>query len=430
VNLRSPRAVRLTLSLGILALAASSVGSGSPAAAQGPADVQGELPRLAPADLRAGLAALPAPLAVPAVAADAAGQSYAPQQQPVDRLLEDFERGGWPGGAPAAPILTWLPTTLTDLWAAPGAGYFWATSVCQAGSGVRSLCPICGGPQGGGHACGARYPELTAASVVLRLDLGAQQGLSELQLRLDIWADAEPHEGLVVNYLERQPGVPAPTRRPLRSFTGDLKAWARDQRVDLLNARDEEDPRWRADLSGKVVDLELLFISHSNQPGVQNGQGIFVDNLRLWSRPRTVVVTAQPSATPRVTATATPTPLPTLPPTGDRNVFCPSGEPCGRLRVETYVDSRCDGRFQSGVDSWLAGQRIDVNTGGELLRATTSRLGGAYFLLPTRRTTSVSFTPPAGYQLCANSPAPLSLSTADFGRWGNKQVAFRVKRAR
>lgn len=428
MNHRSPRIARLTLSLGILALAASSFGSGFPAAAQ--ADGRDELPRLAPADLRAGLAALPMPpAAAPALPAEGRRDDR-PQQQPVDRLLEDFERGGWPGGAPAAPILAWLPTTLTDLWAGPGAGYFWATSGCQAAGGTRSLCPICGGPQGAAHACGDRYPDLTAGSVTLRLDLGAQQGLSELQLRLDIWADAEPHEGLIVNYLETAPGAPAPMRHALRSFTGVQKNWARDQRVDLLNATDEEDPRWKANLSGKIVDLELLFISHSNQPGVQNGAGIFVDNLRLWARPRTVVVTPQPSATPRVTATATATPLPTVPPASDRNVFCPAGEPCGRLRVETYVDARCDGRYQAGVDVWLAGQRIDVNTGGELLRATTSRLGGAYFLLPTRRTTTVTFTPPAGYQLCANSPVPITLGTSDFGRWGNKQVSFRVKRLR
>lgn len=429
MNHRILRCARAGLTVGVLALAAVGFASGPAAAADG-SDAAAELPRLAPADLRAGLAALPAPLAAPPFAADAGGRSEAPQQQPVDRLLEDFERGGWPGGAPAAPILTWLPTTLTDLWAAPGAGYFWATSSCQAAAGTRSLCPICGGPQGAAHACGARYPALTAGSVTLRLDLSAYQGLSELLLRLDIWADAEPHEGLVINYLELAPGAAAPTRHTLRSFTGDQKAWARDQRVDLLNARDEEDPRWRADLSGKIVDIELLFISHSNQPGVQNGQGIFIDNLRLWAQPRTVVVTAQPSATPRVTATATATALPTVPPSGDRNVFCPAGEPCGRLRVETYVDARCDGRFQAGVDLWLAGQRIDVNTGGELLRATTSRLGGAYFLLPTRRTTTVAFSAPAGYQLCANSPAPLTLGAGDFGRWGNKQVSFRVKRLR
>lgn len=386
------------------------------------------LPRLAPADLRAALAALPVPASEP-LPADLSGGAEA-LQQPTDLLLEDFERGAWPGGAAPSRLATWLPSSLADLWAAPGAGYFWATSTCQAAAGARSLCPICGGPQGAAHACGARYPELTAGSVTLRLDLGAQQGLSELELRLDIWADAEPHEGLVVNYLEPMGGGAPARRRTLRSFSGDLKAWARGQRVDLKGARDEEDPSWRADLSGRIVDLELLFISHSNQPGVQNGQGLFIDNLRLFSRPRTVVVTPQPSATPLASATATATPLPTLPPTGDRNVFCPPGEPCGRLRVETYVDARCDGRFQAGVDQWLGGQRIDVVTGGEALRATTSRLGSAYFLLPTRRDTTVSYTAPAGYQLCANSPAPIRLGAADFGRWGNKQVAFRVKRAR
>ncbi len=166
--------------------------------------------------------------------------------------------------------------------------------------------------------------------------------------------------------------MPAPTRRPLRSFTGDLKAWARDQRVDLLNARDEEDPRWRADLSGKVVDLELLFISHSNQPGVQNGQGIFVDNLRLWSRPRTVVVTAQPSATPRVTATATATPLPTLPPSGDRNVFCPSGEPCGRLRVESGSNA--------GRELELTKALTTIGKPGVQVAAITKRVDGFYIV--------------------------------------------------
>lgn len=418
--------------VGLVALATLVLAAGSDrAGAQDAGDPPAELPRLAAADLRAALAAIPA--AAPGLAEAAPPASRpgdAAQQQPTDLLLEDFERGSWPGGATPSRLLTWLPSSLADLWAAPGVGYFWATSSCQAAAGARSLCPICGGPQGAAHACGARYPELTAGSVTLRLDLSAQQGLSELTMRLDIWADAEPHEGLVVNYLEPMGGATPARRRTLRSFSGDLRAWARDQRVDLLAARDEEDPAWRADLSGRIVDLELLFISHSNQGGAQNGQGIFIDNLRLYGRPRTVVVTPQPSATARATATAPATPLPTLPPTGDRNVFCPAGEPCGRLRVETYVDARCDGRFQAGVDQWLAGQRIDVVTGGEPLRATTSRLGSAYFLLPTRRDTTVSFTAPAGYQLCSNSPVPLSLGAADFGRWGNKLVAFRVKRAR
>ncbi len=404
-----------------------------PAGAERAAAEDAELPRLAAAELRAALAALPVPERVASSRApgEPAGSGGAEAlQQPTDRLLDDFERTAWPGGAPNSSLLTWLPSSLADLWAAPGAGFFWAGSACQAASGTRSLCPICGGPQGAGHACGARYPELTAGSVTLRLDLGAQQGMAELDLRLDIWADAEPHEGLVVNYLEPVPGGGPARRRTLRSFTGNLQSWARDQKVALLDARDEEDPAWRADLSGRIVDIELLFISHSNQPGAQNGQGLFLDNLRLWARPRTVVVTPQPSVTPRASATAPATPLPTLPPTGDRNVFCPAGEPCGRLRVETYVDARCDGRFQAGVDTWLAGQRIDVVTGGEPLRATTSRLGSAYFLLPTRRDTTVAFTAPAGYQLCANSPAPLRLGAADFGRWGNKQVSFRVKRVR
>lgn len=439
----SAQFVRRLVGLAVLGGMVLFVSAAPAGADDAPEVLEYALPRLAPADLREALAALPAPAVSPMVdgavdlaagsrssAASEGDRADAPLQQPTDRLLEDFERAAWPGGAAVSPLLTWLPTTLTDLWAAPGAGYFWASSSCQAAGGARSLCPICGGPQGAAHACGARYPELTAGSVTLRLDLSAQQGLSELTLRLDIWADAEPHEGLVVNYLEPMGGGASARRRTLRSFSGDLKAWARDQRVDLMAARDEEDPAWRADLSGRIVDLELLFISHSNRPGVQNGQGIFIDNLRLYGRPRTVVVTPQPSATSRASATAPATPLPTLPPTGDRNVFCPVGEPCGRLRVETFVDARCDGRFQAGVDQWLAGQRIDVVTGGEPLRATTSRLGSAYFLLPTRRDTTVSFTAPAGYQLCSNSPVPLRLSAADFGRWGNKLVAFRVKRAR
>ena len=190
MNHRSLRPARLTFFLGLSALCFAATLPGSPVAAQGPADHSPELPRLSAADLRAGLAALPAPQALPALLPAKDHQPVGPQQQPVDRLLEDFERGGWPGGAPAAPILTWLPTTLIDLWAAPGAGYFWATSACQAAAGTRSLCPICGGPQGAAHACGSRYPELTAGSVTMRLDLGAQQGLSELQLRLDSWADA------------------------------------------------------------------------------------------------------------------------------------------------------------------------------------------------------------------------------------------------
>jgi hypothetical protein len=99
--------------------------------------------------------------------------------------------------------------------------------------------------------------------------------------------------------------------------------------------------------------------------------------------------------------------------------------------VEVFVDTRCDGRYQAGVDMWLGGQRIDVDSGGVLLGTDTARTGGAYFLLPALRSSTITYTTvPAGYQLCPNSPNPIQLSPGDFGPWGNKQVNFRVRRAR
>ena len=76
----------------------------------------------------------------------------------------------------------------------------------------------------------------------------------------------------------------------------------------------------------------------------------------------------------------------------------------------------------------MRGHRIAV--AGIQLGTTLSRNGSAYFLLPTSSGITVRFEVPAGYRMCGNSPNPRILGPADFGRFGNKQIDFRIVRQR
>lgn len=355
------------------------------------------------------------------------------QQQRARLALDDFERSDWPAGTPLDARLAWIPSSLTDLIGGPF-GYHWALSDCQVGGGSSSLCAVCGGTGGDQLACGDAYPDRVASSVLLRLDLAAWREMDQLDLVMDVWADAEPHEGMILNYLDYAPDGSLIARHPVLSTTGTLRDWARDQRLDLLELRDELDPTWSRSLAGQIALFELLFVS-SEDGG--NGEGIFVDNLAIELQPRTVVVTPEPSptATASPSPIASPSPVPSATPIAsptpsNATVYCPPGSDCSRLRVEAFVDLRCDGRYQAGLDRWVDGQRVDVDVAGIQLGTTLSRNGSAYFLLPTSSGITVRFEVPAGFRMCGNSPNPRILGPADFGRFGNKQIDFRIVRQR
>lgn len=367
---------------------------------------------VAPAAIAAALAASPPHAAVDAEAN--VGQSAtaplddAPLPPPgvlaaIDEttVIDTFERADWPAGA--AGDNRWLPQTLLDL-RQPSGGRRWASSPCQAADGTRSLCPICGGPAGAGYRCGDPYPADTSPSVLLRLDLSKRQNMERLDLVMDIWADAAPDEGLFVNYVEYDRAGDVAERRPIYSATGRLSAWARGQRLNLLDVRDALDPAWRASFAGRVVHVELLFHSHGSTPG---GAGIFVDNVRLVSRAATVPVT--------------PVPTPSI-----GSVYCPAGSTCGSLQVEAFIDYRCDGNYQQGVDRKLGRQWVEVLAGATPLGAFTKPSGSTFFRLPIDQPMTVTFTMPAGHKMCANSPNPLTLTATDFGRSLRKKIRFRV----
>ena len=354
-------------------------------------------------------------------------------QQRTRLALEDFERNDWPAGAPLDATLAWIPSSLTDLIGGPF-GYHWAVSDCQVGGGLSSLCAVCGGAGGGQLACGDAYPDRVASSILLRLDLSNWREMDQLDLVMDVWADAEPHEGMILNYMDYAADGSFIARHPILSTTGTLRDWARDQRLDLLAVRDELDPTWSRNLAGQIILFELLFVS-SEDGG--NGEGIFIDNLAIEVLPRTVVVTPEPSptATPSPSPVASPSPLPSATPVASptpssATIYCPPGSDCSRLRVEGFVDLRCDGRYQAGLDSWADGRRVDIDVAGIVLGTELSRNGSAYFLLPTRSGITVRFEVPAGYRMCGNSPNPRILGPADFGPYGNKQLDFRIVRQR
>lgn len=394
-----PRLLALLLP-GLMALGATTLRAEGPSAAA--------VDRIDEATIAAILARVPPPTLpeserVPVERSDAASAPAAPAAGDQREAIDGFERGDWPAGASGST--RWLAETLMDL-NRPGGGYHWASSACRASEGARALCPTCGGPQGTGRACGEAYPEQTAASILLRLDLSNRGNLERLDLVMDIWADAAPDEGLLVNYIRYdQNGVPQ-ERRTIYSATGRPRAWAPGQRINLLAARDRVDPSWQRSLSGQIVYLEFLFLSH---PGSPPGEGIYVDALALESRLATVPVT----------------PVPT-PSQVNRRIYCPDLGVCGTLQVETYVDYRCDSRYQAGVDRRLGGLWIDLRAGSDVLGALTSRGGSAFFRLPVDNAVTVTFTPPPGHRMCDNSPNPATLDPADFGRYKRKKLSFRV----
>jgi hypothetical protein len=432
---RSIRTLLLT-SLALATLAAVAAAGPGRAEPHGPSRpdplVSTADPRLAPVDpaaIAAALAGVPAPHGIAPDLLQVLGDRVpgdidragtldgraAPDSAAVadERVVIDtFERADWPNQPPEVLLggTRWVPQTRTDLRRGSG-GYLWATSTCQKAAGARSLCAVCGGA-GSGQACAAPYPADTVPSILLLLDLTRQQNMDRLDLVMDIWADAPADEGFLVNYVAYDRSGEVSERRTVYSATGRVRDWAPGQRLNLLDLRDPANPAWRGKLAGKVAYLEFLFLSHAS---AAKGEGIFIDNLALESRPATVPVTPMPSATPSSSGNAR---------------YCPAGATCGTLQVEAYVDYQCNGRYQSGLDRRLGGLWVDVVAGSVPLRARLSPSGSAFFFLPIDADVQVTTEIPPAHKMCANSANPVTLHPKDFGSQRRKKLSFRMVEVR
>jgi hypothetical protein len=331
---------------------------------------------------------LPAPASDAGWFAPAAGRT----------LVDDFEGAPWPDPERWVQVL--------DLDGGGNGEYVWSPRDCHPAVGGRSLWAVGGGFEGSQLLCGASYPDGAASSALLSLDLGAQAGVARLALTFDIWADAAPNEGLFINYVSFDPGGAVRERRTVFSATGRVGAWARAVRLDLTALRDRADGAWRLDLRGRQAYLEFLFISLPNMP---DGEGIFLDEIYVDSEDA-----------PRPTAT----------PGGNQTVGCATGADCGTLAVRGYVDGRCDGRYQPGLDDPLRGARVEVGAGAVGLGTTLSKSGNALFRVPLSAGVTAGLVVPNGYMICPNGSGTVTLAAKDFLPFGRKQVEFRVTRLR
>jgi hypothetical protein len=313
-------------------------------------------------------------------------------------LVDDFEGVPWPHTDRWVQVL--------DLNSAAGGDYVWSPRDCHPAAGARSLWAVGGGLDGAALACGAGYPGEAAASALLFLDLAAQRNAARLGLAFDIWPDAAPNEGLFINYVAFDAAGTPVERRTVYSATGRGRSWARGIRLDLADLHDRADPAWRLDLRGRLAYLEFLFIS---LPGRPTGEGIHLDNLYVESE---------------AAAPATPTPG------GSQTLGCAVGADCGTLTVRAFVDGRCDGRYQPGLDAALANARVDVDAGSVRLGTGTSKSGSAFFRVPLASPIEVSLAIPDGYAACPNGATTAHLTAADFQPYGRKHVNLRVLRRR
>lgn len=393
MNARASR-TRLAAGVGtglpaVLALTALLVGLAN----HGPGQAAAAGDGLAPVDAAtlAGIAGLPlpspAPDAVP-LAVPALGRL----------LIDDFEGTPWPNPDRWVQVL--------DLTGQENGEYVWSPRNCHPAGGSRALWAVGGGLDGSRLSCGASYPGQAAASALLYLDLSDTLAAARLALSFDIWADAAPNEGLFINFVAFTPDGIATERRTVYSATGRASSWARGIRLDLTALRDRLDPTWRMDLRGRSAYLEFLFIS---LPGKPTGEGILLDNLVADSEAAVL---------------ATPTPG------GNQTIGCGAGEPCGTLNLRGFVDNRCDGRYQPGLDSPLRDARVDVRVGTAGLGTTLSKSGNAFFRVPLGGSIEARLTVPDGYAMCGNSQQTVVLDASDFKPFGRKHVDFRVTRRR
>ncbi len=360
----------------------------SPATAKGP---------LVPAPMAAEGLAVARALPLPVLAAQ--HPTWTPGLAP-HQLIDDFEAAAWPDPSIWAAVL--------DLSGRDDAPITWGPRECRAASGRQSLWAIGGGDRGRSLPCGNAFPHGQVSSAVLALDLRPLHAVAELWLSFDLWADAAPNEGLLISVLEADTQGNPSGRRIVYSATGHSASWARGVKLDLVRLIDRFSGR-EMDARGQYVLLEFLFLGLADTP---DAEGIYLDNLALSSREATpIVVTPVPEA--------------------DQTMGCSGGTDCGSLSVRAYVDSRCDGRYQPGIDALLPGTpRVTVTTGSIILRSHLTTSGSAFFRLPYSEPVVAELGVPEGYVMCSNSRQSVTLRPRDFQPFGRAKVEFRLQRAR
>lgn len=393
----------------VIGAIAGAVAAGQPVEARGP--------RLAPVAIEGTrVDRLPALPRMPARDLPAPGfdrtRGARPAQQSLDVPIDGFEAAGWPDSK-RWPLLSDLAAVARG---EPDGGALWAPSDCTATEGLRALRAA-----DGGRACDAGYAADTASSALLSLDLSQFSSDRALALTFDVWMDADADEGLLLHYVRFDDAGNTAERRLVWSGTGHLADWVHGVSIDLTALRDRYDPSWTGDLRGRRAYLELLFLGGDGS----TGSGALVDQLVLHRE------TAPPTPVPSATATATPPPTATTPAQDVvRTNACSASSDCVQLSVRAYVDYRCDGRLQPGVDNPLRGDpapRVDVTAGAELLGAPLSSAGTAFFLFPRVPETSVMLAIPAGYEPCPGVDNPVIVPASAFNR-GQARIDVRVKR--
>jgi len=404
------------------ALAALAALASGPLAAPAGAEEPNAAGRLAPvaAGPTGALSELPRVAAVgpgwPRPVSDARPVPAAVDQGPVEMAIDGFESPSWPDPArwPLVADLAAIARGDED------GGAAWAPGACTATEGSRALRAA-----DDGRACDAGYPADAASSALLALDLSHTAADRALGLAFDVWMDADPDEGLLLHYVRLDQEGRAVERRQVWSGTGRLGDWVHGISIDLTDLRDRFDPGWRGDLRGRRVHLEFLFRSGDGS----TARGALLDRLRLVREP--APPTPPPSATTAPTAAPTTIPpTPTAPADFVRTNACgPSGD-CVQLAVRAYVDFRCDGRLQPGVDSPLRADpapRVDVEAGPERLGAPLSTSGAAIFLFPPVPEVRVALAVPEGYVACPGVDNPAIVGSGAFRR-DLARLDFRVRR--
>lgn len=321
-----------------------------------------------------------------------------------EHAIDDFESASWPDGE------RWV--ALLDLGSPESPLYAPAARDCRASQGSRALWSAGGGSLGESLSCGSAAPADRQTSALLALDLASIGQAASAHLLFDVWADAGPTEGLLLNILAFD-GTGTPTERHIvYSATGSSSDWSRRVTVDLTRLVDRLDPGWVADLRGQLAYVEFLFLEDGTNVA---GQGMFVDNLALEaSGPAPIVVTPAPSATPAEI---------------ERTQACSTEPDCKTLMVSAYVDARCDRRFRSGQDYRVTSRpRIDIEAGGERLGTRLDARGYATFRLLTGGGATVTLAVPEGLAFCANAVHPVVLDPDDFAAYGLTRLELRLQR--
>jgi hypothetical protein len=341
------------------------------------------------------------------------------------QLIDDFDSASWP-----RPSDWPLVADLNAPFVGRG-GYPWAPSPCESTPGTRTLRAV-GGGDGATLDCDAAYPSAVASSALLSLDLSQLSGARLAQLRFDLWVEADPDEGLLVQLLRFGDDGRVVERRLVYSATGRVATWARGQSIDLTRLQDARDPSWRHDLRGERAFLEFLFVSTDGGDG--GARGVLLDNVGID------VALAAPTAPPSLTPTPAPgtpgtAPTATPAPGVERTNLCTDIRNCLSLSVRAWVDRGCDGRNQVGHDAPLGGEphvalRVGEGAQAQWLGTSLSRSGRATFAFPPSDSLEASLELPAGYTMCPASENPRQLGGKDFNRYGRASLDFRVQRSR